>query len=41
MTTYAELTTQIRAYTETDSNVLTSTIIDDFIHHTKLISNLL
>ena len=29
--TYAELVTKIRNYTEVDSNVLTSTIIDDFI----------
>jgi len=31
MTTYAELVDQIRAYTETDSNVLTTTIVNDFI----------
>lgn len=35
MTTYTELVTQIREYTETDSNVLTDTIIDDFIEHTE------
>jgi len=35
MTTYTELVTQIREYTETDSNVLTNTIIDDFIEHTE------
>jgi len=35
MTTYTELVTQIRDYTETDSNVLTSTIINDFIEHTE------
>ena len=35
MTTYTELVTQIREYTETDSNVLTSIIIDDFIEHTE------
>ena len=35
MTTYTELVTQIRDYTETDSNVLSSTIIDDFIEHTE------
>jgi len=35
MTTYTELITQIREYTETDSNVLTDTIIDDFIEHTE------
>ncbi len=31
MTTYAELVDQIRAYTETDANVLTTTIVNDFI----------
>ena len=35
MTTYTELVTQIRDYTETDSNVLTSVIINDFIEHTE------
>ena len=35
MTTYAELTTQILNYTETSSDVLTSTITDDFIEHTE------
>ena len=35
MTTYTELVTQIREYTETDSNVLTDTIVDDFIEHTE------
>jgi len=35
MTTYTELVTQIRDYTETDSNVLTDTIVDDFIEHTE------
>ena len=35
MTTYTELVEQIRSYTDTDSNVLTSTIIDDFIEHTE------
>ena len=35
MTTYTELVTQIREYTETDSNVLTDVIIDDFIEHTE------
>jgi len=35
MTTYTELVAQIREYTETDSNVLTSVIIDDFIEHTE------
>jgi hypothetical protein len=33
MTTYAELVTQIRDYTETDNQVLTDTIINDFIEH--------
>ena len=31
MTTYAELVTQIRDYSETDSAVLTTTIINDII----------
>tara|TARA_R110000824_G_scaffold98010_1_gene233914 strand:- start:2037 stop:2717 length:681 start_codon:yes stop_codon:yes gene_type:complete len=31
MTTYAELVEQIRSYTETDSNVLTQTIVNDVI----------
>ena len=35
MTTYAELTTQILRYTETSTDVLTSTITDDFIEHTE------
>ena len=35
MTTYTELVTQIREYTETDANVLTDVIIDDFIEHTE------
>ena len=35
MTTYSELVDQIRNYTETDSNVLTSTIINDFIEHSE------
>jgi hypothetical protein len=35
MTTYSELVTQIRDYTETDSNVLTSAIINDFIEHAE------
>ena len=30
MTTYAELTTQILNYTETSTDVLSSTITDDF-----------
>ena len=35
MTTYTELVDQIRAYTETDSNVLTTTIVNDFIEHAE------
>ena len=35
MTTYAELTTQDLNYTETSTDVLTSTITDDFIEHTE------
>jgi len=35
MTTYAELTTQILDYTETSTDVLTSTRTDDFIEHTE------
>jgi len=35
MTTYAELTTQILEYTETSTDVLSSTITDDFIEHTE------
>ena len=35
MTTYSELVTQIRDYTETDSTVLTDTIINDFIEHAE------
>ena len=35
MTTYAELTTQILNYTETSTDVLTSTITDDFIEHAE------
>ena len=33
MTTYSELVTQLRDYTETDSTVLTDTIVNDFIEH--------
>ena len=33
--TYATLTTAILSYTETDSNVLTSTITDDIIENTE------
>ena len=35
MTTYAELTQQILDYTETSTDVLTSTRTDDFIEHTE------
>ena len=35
MTTYSELVTQIRDYTETDSNVLTDIIVNDFIEHAE------
>ena len=35
MTTYAELTHQILDYTETSTDVLTSTRTDDFIEHTE------
>ena len=35
MTTFAELQTQIRDYTETDSTVLTDTIVNDFIEHAE------
>ena len=35
MTTYSELQTQIRDYTETDSTVLTDTIVNDFIEHAE------
>ena len=35
MTTYAELVTQIRDYTETDNQVLTDTIVNDFIEHAE------
>ena len=36
MTTFSELQTQIRSYTETDSNVLTDTIVNDFILQAEL-----
>ena len=36
MTTYAELVDQIRSYTETDSNVLTTTIVNDMIENAEL-----
>tara|TARA_Y100000004_G_C8931350_1_gene420111 strand:- start:557 stop:1279 length:723 start_codon:yes stop_codon:yes gene_type:complete len=35
MTTYTELVSQIRDYTETSSDVLSDTIINDFIEHTE------
>tara|TARA_B100000900_G_scaffold409864_1_gene426509 strand:+ start:1020 stop:1691 length:672 start_codon:yes stop_codon:yes gene_type:complete len=35
MTTYSELVTQIRDYTETDSSVLTDIIVNDFIEHAE------
>ena len=35
MTTYSELQTQIRDYTETSSDVLTDSIINDFIEHAE------
>ena len=35
MTTYSELQTQIRDYTETDSSVLTDIIVNDFIEHAE------
>ena len=35
MTTYSELVTQIRDYTETTSDVLSDTIINDFIEHAE------
>ena len=35
MTTYAQLTQQILDYTETSTDVLTSTITNDFIEHTE------
>jgi len=37
MTTYSELVTQIRDYCEVDSNVFTTTIVNDFIEHAELI----
>ena len=36
MTTYSELVTQIRDYTETTSDVLSDTIVNDFIEHAEL-----
>ena len=36
MTTYSELVDQIRSYTETSSDVLTTTIINDFISNAEL-----
>jgi len=34
-TTYSELVTQIRNYTEVDSNVLSDTVVNDFIEHAE------
>ena len=34
--TYATLTTAIQNYTETDTNVLTATITDQFIENSEL-----
>ena len=36
MTTYSELVDQIRSYTETSSDVLTTTIVNDFINQAEL-----
>ena len=36
MSTYAEVVEQIRAYTETDSNVLTTVVVNDFINQAEL-----
>ena len=35
MTTYSELVTQIRDYTEVSTDVLSDTIVNDFIEHTE------
>ena len=35
MTTLSELQTQIRDYTETDNQVLTDVIVNDFIEHSE------
>ena len=35
MTTYAELVTQIRNYTETDDQVITTVIVNDLIEHAE------
>ena len=35
MTTYTELVNQIRDYTETTSDVLTTTVVNDFIEHAE------
>ena len=35
MTTYAELVTQIRDYTETDDTVLSDTRVNDMIEHAE------
>jgi len=36
MTTYSELVDQIRSYTETSSDVLTTTVVNDFINQAEL-----
>jgi len=36
MSTYAELVDQIRSYTETSSDVLTTTVVNDFINQAEL-----
>ena len=36
MTTYSELITQIRSYTEVSSDVLTDTILNDIIEQAEL-----
>ena len=35
MTTYSELVDQIRSYTETSSDVLTTTVVNDFIESSR------
>ena len=34
--TYTDFLAQVRSYTEVDSNVLSDTLIDQFIRHTEL-----
>ena len=34
--TYTNFLAQVRSYTEVDSNVLSDTLIDQFIRHTEL-----